>query len=222
MSANAKDTHSECVKSKTSGETLNLGCIQDSGYETDLSTSLLETTITDSDMCVKDLPGDVKIACISGEKEKDNVLDCDSDSDSETDKEVAELLGHSLKIRNTHRSSCGKQKQIQRPCAPLPEDAMCCGGMDNKICVRNKAESSGLDVVSCKMCRHVRPINVCKLCSVYYFRPINKSDATKREDPHREVGGACNHDDQPVLSRVRNGKFMHLLFILYMHVIYSV
>ena len=219
MSANTKGTITECVNNKQrSCQLLKLGYSQDSGYETDLSTSLLETSISDSDVRLKDLPTDRKGDCIVNDNEGDYMLDTsiDCDSESETDREVAELLGHSLKIRNTHRLSC--EIHEQRPSAPLPEAALCRDGIENKTkCKRIKAEKPGFDILTNKMCRHDKSLTVCKLCSSYYFRPVERSDTTTGRGSYiagSSAFAASSDANQSALSRVTNGKLVHLLYII--------
>ena len=215
MSANRKGTITECVKNKQrSCQLLKLDYSQDSGYETDLSTSLLETSISDSDVRLKDLPTDRKGDCTGNDNEGDYVLDTslDCDSESETDREVAELLGHSLKIRNTH------QIHEQRPSAPLPEAALCRDGMENKTkCKRIKAEKPGFDILTNKMCRHDKTLTVCKLCSSYYFRPVERIDTATGRGSYiagSSAFAASSDANQSALSRVTNGKLVHLLYTM--------
>lgn len=214
MSANVEDSLVECMKDKQKCSRLpTVDYSHDTGYETDLSASLLETNIADSDECLNDLPAGNNDANVDNAFEEDcrldGNIDCDYDSYS-ADKEVEELLGHSLRIRDTHRLSWDSESYQQRPSAPLPGNVMRCEEVENKTnCVRINYENPGLDFNTSKRCRHSKPLKICRLCSLYYFRPIHRDDAAEVQQSRHEdrAFAACYETGRSTFSRSTKGMF---------------
>ena len=142
----------------------------------------------------------------------DEPIDFDCDSES-SDKEVAELLGHSLMIRDTQRLCFDSGNHRQRLSAPLPEAAICRDEVDNKtICAGINSENHGLDLNSSKRCLHNKPLTFCQMCQLYYFCPINVSDATEVHHSRQEGGilvPSCRAN-RSAWSRSTKGKVISL------------